>query len=146
MSVKGLIIALFIVLASFGVANAEARLTSDVDGARVVEYSSIFGEGVVMGYTDADRDAQVRMEGEHKGDMHMAKDDMHEGAKCHGDHHGNHHGCCSHSCGCQRGWYDCWNVWQTDDWDDFAAIRESDYDPVMGRGEYGRSFFGWGGW
>ena len=60
MSVKGLIIALFIVLASFGVASAEARLTSEVDGARFVEYSSIFGEGVVLGYTAADRDVQVR--------------------------------------------------------------------------------------
>jgi hypothetical protein len=138
MTVKVLLAVLVLLVACTGFANAAPRSTAEVDQARLAEFQSIFG-GVVAGYTAHDH--QVRMEGDHG---HMAKDaHMAEGAKCHAGHDG---GCCEECCPCRDGWYDCWGVWQTDDMYDFAAVRESDYDPVMGRGEYGDSFFGWGGW
>lgn len=93
-----------------------------------VEWQSM-PEGRVMGYSDS--------KAGHGG--HMA-----EGERCYHDgsagHHGKSHG---HGCGCpcRDGWYDCWGVWQTDDMYDFEAIRESDYDPVMGRGDTGRGWF-----
>ena len=136
MTVKVLLAVLVLLVACTGVASAAPRSTAEVDQVRFAEYHSLFG--VVAGYTAQDH--QVRMEGDMKmaGDAHMA-----EGAKCHADHDG---GCCAESCCCREGWYDCWGVWQADDYSDFAATRDWDYDPVMGRGEYGDSFFGWGGW
>ena len=134
MSVKGLIVALFVVIASFGIANAgDLRTTNDVDSARFAEYHSIFG-GVVMGYTAEDH--QVRME-----DMH-AGGEMAEGEKC-GMHDDG--GCCHESCGCDcpGAAYDCWGVWHGDSYN-FAATRDSDYDAVLGDGGRGtHSFFGW---
>jgi hypothetical protein len=79
------------------------------------------------------------MEGDSHG-MAMGDHAMAEGARCGVAGHGD--GCCCHRTCCWRdGWYDCWGVWQTDDMYDFAAIRESDYDPVMGRGDTGRGWF-----
>lgn len=145
MIIKVLIVAL---VAAFSTSLALAadfapRATADVDTVRFAEYDSIFAVAV-MGYTASDR--QVRMcghdHGMAKGDMAMAKDHhMAEGARC--GMAGHHSGCgCQKACCWERqGCYDCWGVWQTDDMYDFAAIRESDYDPVMGRGDTGRGWF-----
>src|SRR5687767_7730756 len=138
MTIKLLIAALVAVLSTSTALAADfaPRATAEVDSARFAEYSSIFG-GVVLGYTSTDR--QVRMEGDHS--RAMAKDaHMAEGARC--GVAGHHDGCgCEPTCCWRDGWYDCWGVWQTDDMYDFAAIRESDYDPVMGRGDTGRNWF-----
>lgn len=146
MSVKGLIIALFIAIASIGIANAgDLRTTSDVDQARFAEYHAIFG-GVVAGYTVADH--QVRMDDMKEGDMGMHHGDMMEGEKC-GMHDGGGCGCCHHSCGCScpGAAYDCWGVWHADNYWHFDATRDSDVDMVLGDGGRGNhSFFGWGGW
>jgi hypothetical protein len=137
MSVKGLIIALFVAIASISVASAaELRTTSDVDSARFAEYHSIFGAGVVMGYTAADHGMQVRGE-------------MAEGEKC--GMHADNCGCqtCHKDCGCScpGAAYDCWGVWHADNYWHFDATRDSDVDMVLGDGGRGdHSFFGWGGW
>jgi hypothetical protein len=65
------------------------------------------------------------------------------GNKCGGNCGHKSCGCQSHGCGgCHPHW-DCWNV----SWEEHRysadATRDSDYDPVMGRGEYGHGFFGW---
>ena len=150
MSVKGLIVAIFVAFACFGVANAaESRSTSDVDSARFAEYHSIFG-GVVMGYTAADHGVQVRHEGEAMAEGE--KCGMHEDGCCGCNKCGCKKSCgcgsCHKSCGCDcpGAAYDCWGVWQGDSYN-FAATRDSDYDPVLGDGGRGtHSFFGWGGW
>ncbi len=142
MTVRILFVVLALVLACTGAViaaddtaagQAELRTTADVDSARFVEFASIFG-GRVLGYSSHDHMAKDGMMGDHH---------MKEGAKCHGDHMG---GCCEESCGCCEMHYDCWGVWQGDE-NNFAATRDSDYDPVMGRGQSGGDgIWGWHGW
>lgn len=66
------------------------------------------------------------------------------GSKCGGGCGSKCGSCGGHknSCGCPGAAYDCWGVWHGDE-NNFAAIRDSDYDPVMGRGDRGGSLFGW---
>jgi hypothetical protein len=176
MSVRALIAALVVALLSIGVAAAaEGRSTADVDSARFTEFSSIFGvvagytvadhnaqvwhEGDAAAGEKMDEGAKCGME---EGGNCCCKskccckvrcckprcgcNSCHKSCGCNSCGHKDC-GCKSHSCGCNKccHHWDCWGVSEEDPWN-FAATRDSDYDPVMGRGDTGGSFFGWHGW